>query len=148
MTRWHLVREGRIVATAWSSNGDVAERELQPLTTDLLVSDEDWWAAHWRRRLLHPSSQVLTLRQHELIERRLRRVNKARIRDKLAHIESRLARQEAQIMCGREALLAIAQQAIQAKGRGASFLCGKIDNNEVVDIRRRAKRDAAQLKGG
>lgn len=47
--RFHLIRRGRIVATAGASDGDVAERELRPRATDLLVSDSDWWAVHWRR---------------------------------------------------------------------------------------------------
>lgn len=50
--RWHLLRNGRIIRTAWSSNGDCAERELNPLNTDLLISDTDWRDRHWRRALI------------------------------------------------------------------------------------------------
>jgi hypothetical protein len=51
MTRWHLLRDGRIVRTAWSSNGDCATRELRPTNLDLIVSDADWWAMAHRRAL-------------------------------------------------------------------------------------------------
>ena len=54
MERWHLLRNGRIIRTAWSSNGDCAERELTPLAKprDLLVSDTDWRTRDWRRALI------------------------------------------------------------------------------------------------
>lgn len=55
MTRWHLLRNGRIVKTAWSSDGDCAMDELRPFhsgdVTDMVCSDADWWAMQHRRAL-------------------------------------------------------------------------------------------------
>ena len=51
MTRWHLMRHGRIIRTAWSSNGDCATIELRPTRIDTVVSDADWWAMQHRRAL-------------------------------------------------------------------------------------------------
>jgi hypothetical protein len=69
--RWHLIRRGRIVQTAWSSNGDCAERELNPSIGDLLMSDTDWRDRHWRRALVGRTNaftptplQLLTLARH------------------------------------------------------------------------------------
>jgi hypothetical protein len=52
MERWHLLRRGRIIHTAWSSNGDCAEAELNPSIGDLLISDTDWRDRDWRRALV------------------------------------------------------------------------------------------------
>jgi hypothetical protein len=60
VTRWHLLRRGRIVRTAWSSDGDCAERELNPYPTELIVSDEEWRAVHYRRALLAKGVQCST----------------------------------------------------------------------------------------
>jgi hypothetical protein len=69
--RWHLIRRGRIIQTAWSSNGDCAERELKPSARDLLVSDTDWRTRDWRRALVGRTNaftptplELLTLARH------------------------------------------------------------------------------------
>lgn len=51
MMRWHLLRGGRIIRTAWSSNGDCAAVELRPMPWDIICSDADWWAMQHRRAL-------------------------------------------------------------------------------------------------
>lgn len=51
MTRWHLLRKGRIVRTAWSSDGDCAAAELSLSPSDIVCSDADWWAMQHRRAL-------------------------------------------------------------------------------------------------
>jgi hypothetical protein len=53
MNRWHVLRGGRIVRTAWSSDGDCAARELRPDDRDMICSDADWWAMQHRRALRH-----------------------------------------------------------------------------------------------
>jgi hypothetical protein len=63
--RWHLMRSGRIVRTAWASDPDVAERELTPYPTELLVSDEDWRTTHYRRALLTLAAEAGRQRTQE-----------------------------------------------------------------------------------
>ena len=62
MTRWHLLRKGRIIRTAWSSNGDCAMDELNPEPRDVVCSDADWWAMQHRRALRHTPSTWNPLR--------------------------------------------------------------------------------------
>jgi hypothetical protein len=51
VTRWHCVKAGRIVASVDAGDGDEAERLLAPDTRSWLVSDTDWRALHYKRRL-------------------------------------------------------------------------------------------------
>lgn len=62
MMRWHLLRGGRIIRTAWSSNGDCAATELRPLSSDVVCSDTDWWAMQHRRALRNFPSTWNSLR--------------------------------------------------------------------------------------
>ena len=59
------MRSGRIVRTAWASDPDVADRELNPYPTELLVSDDDWRTTHYRRALLTLAAEAGRQRTQE-----------------------------------------------------------------------------------
>lgn len=49
--RWHLLTHGRIRASCEAMDGDAAERILTPRSPSFVVSDADWRAMQYRRRL-------------------------------------------------------------------------------------------------
>lgn len=51
MTRWHLLRNGRIVRSVTASDGESATAALRPAFADWVCSDVDWWAMQHRRAL-------------------------------------------------------------------------------------------------
>lgn len=115
MMRWHLLRGGRIVQTAWSSHGDTAAKELRPTETDLVVSDADWWAMQHRRALRDDQTALgLALRERETIERKaeqaLRRRSK---RDKRNAAKKRLLQRK------KHAKWIAERTMIMARGRAA-----------------------------
>lgn len=51
MTRWHLLRAGRITRSTPAPDGDTATAALGPTQSELVISDADWWAMQHRRAL-------------------------------------------------------------------------------------------------
>ncbi len=49
--RWHRILNGRITASCEAVDGDAAERILNPRSPSFVISDADWRAMQYRRRL-------------------------------------------------------------------------------------------------